>query len=33
MTGIRREGKRNFRDQKMGMHKKLCIVSVDLYLV
>jgi len=33
MTGIHREGRRNFRDQKTDVHKKSCIVLVDLYLV
>jgi len=31
MTGIRREGRRNFRDQRTDVHKKLCIVVVDYY--
>jgi len=29
LTGIRREGRRNFGDQRMGVHKELCIVSID----
>jgi len=33
MTEIRREGRRNFEDQRTDMHKKLCTVLVDLYLV
>jgi len=33
MTGIRHEDRRNFRDQRTDMHKKLCIVLVHLYLV
>jgi len=33
MTGIRREGRRKFRDQRTNMHKKLCTVLIDLYLV
>ena len=33
MTGIRHEGRQNFGDQRTDVHKKLCIVLVDLYLV
>ena len=33
MTGIHREGRRNFEDQKTIVHKELCTVLVDLYRV
>jgi len=33
MTGIHREGRRNFGDQKKSVHKELCTVLIDLYLV
>jgi len=33
MTGIRREGRRNFGDQRMDVRKELCTILVDLYLV
>ena len=33
MTDIHHEGKRNFEDQKMNVHKELCTVLIDLYLV
>ena len=33
MAGICCEDRRNFEDQRMDMHKKLCTVLVDLYLV
>jgi len=33
MTETHHEGGRNFRDQRKDIHKKLCTVLVDLYLV
>jgi len=29
LTGIRREGRRNFGDQRTGVHNELCTLSVD----
>ena len=29
MTGIRREGRQNFKDQRMTVYKKLCTLPVD----
>jgi len=29
VTGIRHEGRRNFKDQRTNMHKELCTLSVD----
>ena len=29
VTGIRREGRQNFRDQSMDTHKELCTLLVD----
>ena len=33
MTGIYREDRRNFGDQRTEVYKELCTVLVDLYLV
>ena len=33
MSGILREGRRNFGDQRMNVHKELYSVLVDLYLI
>ena len=33
MTRIRREGRKNFRDQRTDMHKELYTVLVNIYLV
>jgi len=33
MTGIRREGRRNFRDQRTNVYKELCTILIDFYLV
>jgi len=33
ITGICREGRRNFGVQRTCVHKKLCTVLVDVYLV
>ena len=33
MTRIRREGRQNFEDQTKEIHKELCTILVDLYLV
>ena len=33
MTGIRREDRQNFEDQKTNVHKELCTVLVNLYMV
>jgi len=29
MTRIHREGRQNFEDQRMDVHKELCTLSVD----
>jgi len=33
MTRIRREDRRNFEDQRKDIHKELCTILIDLYLV
>jgi len=33
MTGIRCEGRQNFKDHRTNVHKKPCSVSIDLDLV
>ena len=33
MIGIRREYRRNFENQRKHVHKKLCTILVNLYLV
>ena len=33
MIGIHREGRRNFGDQRTDVHKELCTVLVNLYLI
>ena len=33
VTRIRREDRRNFEDQRKDIHKELCTILIDLYLV